>query len=251
MFFIFCLINHAECSIIISYYIKWISKLTGQGDSSSGLIIAKADFFMNIIVVGCGKVGANLANVLSEQGHDVSVVDRNEDSFASLDPEFSGFTTVGVPIDQDILRKAGIDSCDALAAVTNDDNANIMIAQMAKNIFRVPKVITRIYDPERGEVFRQFGLETICPTSLTVASVCAALNDKAETVPVHMGSHTVMFQTMDIPKEYIGLRVSEIVLEKDETLFAIEHEDHHMQPVFLSNPSLKEGDRLIFAKFAD
>ena len=66
-----------------------------------------------------------------------------------------------------------------------------------------------------------------------------------------MGSHTVMFQTMDIPKEYIGLRVSEIVLEKDETLFAIEHEDHQMQPVFLSNPSLKEGDRLIFAKFAD
>ena len=206
---------------------------------------------MNIIVVGCGKVGANLANVLSAQGHDVSVVDRNEDSFAALDAEFKGFTTVGFPIDQDVLRKAGIESCDALAAVTEDDNANIMVAQMAKHIFKVPNVTTVLDDPNRGEIFTQFGLETICPTNLTVASVCTALNDESESVHLNLSSHTVTFQTMDIPKEYSGSRVSEIVFEKNETLFAIEHEDHSMQPVFLSNPYLQKGDRLIFAKFVD
>ncbi len=206
---------------------------------------------MNVIVVGCGKVGANLANVLCELGHDVSVVDRNEDSFTALDADFKGFTTVGIPIDQDVLRKAGIESCDALAAVTDDDNSNIMVAQMAKNIFKVSNVATVISDPNRGEIFAQFGLETICPTNLTVASVCTALNDTAEAVPLNLSSHTVTFLTMDIPKEYIGARVSEITLEKNETLFAIEHEDHSMQPVFLSNPYLKKGDRLIFAKFVD
>ena len=122
---------------------------------------------------------------------------------------------------------------------------------MAKHFFKVSNVATVISDPNRGEIFTQFGLETICPTNLTVASVCTALNDTAEAVPLNLSSHTVTFLTMDIPKEYIGARVSEITLEKNETLFAIEHEDHSMQPVFLSNPYLKKGDRLIFAKFVD
>ncbi|MEG0570900.1 MAG: NAD-binding protein, partial [Oscillospiraceae bacterium] len=104
---------------------------------------------MNIMVVGCGKVGSRLALALCEDGHDVSVVDRYESSFELLGSAFSGFTTIGVPIDQDVLKRAGIEDCDAVAAVSSDDNVNIMVSQLAHEIFKVPTVLARIYDPKR------------------------------------------------------------------------------------------------------
>ena len=112
---------------------------------------------MNILVVGCGKVGARLASVLSREGHDVSIVDRFEESFEMLSDDFEGFKTCGVPIDQDVLRRAGIENCDALAAVSPDDNVNIMVRQLAREIFHVPQVLARIYDPAREDVFSHFG----------------------------------------------------------------------------------------------
>ena len=126
---------------------------------------------MTILVVGCGKVGSRLASVLDKMGHDVSVIDQDERNFHMLDADFSGFTTVGIPIDQDVLRRAGIENCDALAAVTHDDNVNIMVAQLAREFFKIERVIVRIYDPNREDVFSHFGLSTICPTNLTVETV--------------------------------------------------------------------------------
>ncbi|MEG1870224.1 MAG: NAD-binding protein, partial [Oscillospiraceae bacterium] len=87
---------------------------------------------MNILVIGCNKVGARLANVLCRMGHDVVVVERNRENFRHLDDDFDGFTVEGVGIDQDVLREAGIEGCDALAAVTDDDNTNAMVCQIAK-----------------------------------------------------------------------------------------------------------------------
>ena len=126
---------------------------------------------MHIIVIGCGKVGSKLANVLSREGHDVVVVERETEQFRELDRNFSGVTITGVPIDQDILKHAGIETADALAAVTPDDNVNIMVCQIAKELFNVPKVIARIYNPAREHVFHEFGLETICPTNMTVEAI--------------------------------------------------------------------------------
>ena len=164
---------------------------------------------MNILVVGCGKVGSRLASVLCRQGHDVSVVAKEEESFDLLSEDFNGYTTHGVPIDQDVLKRAGIESCEALAAVTQDDNVNIMVSQLAQEVFHVPKVLARIYDPRRGDVFSHFGLHTVCPTNLTVAAVCNALTENVNTKNMNIGSHTLCFTTMEIPKEYIGRRVSE------------------------------------------
>ena len=96
---------------------------------------------MNILVVGCGKVGSNLAGILSNQGHDVSVVDRNEEDFDLLPKDFDGFTTIGFPVDLDVLKKAGIESCDAVCAVTPNDNINIMTCEVAKEIFKVQKFL--------------------------------------------------------------------------------------------------------------
>ena len=126
---------------------------------------------MYIIIAGCRKVGSNLAIVLSQGNHDVVVIDSDPDNFALLGSGFNGLTITGMPIDEDVLRSAGIEKADALAAVSNDDNMNVMISQVATNLFHVPRVITRVYDPEREIVFNKIGLTTICPTTLAVDKI--------------------------------------------------------------------------------
>ncbi|MFA5658640.1 MAG: TrkA family potassium uptake protein, partial [Oscillospiraceae bacterium] len=146
---------------------------------------------MNILIVGCGKVGSRLSGVLSKQGHDVSVVSKSDEGFDLLPKSFNGFTTLGVPIDQDVLKKAGIESCDALIAVTTDDNVNIMVSELAKEIFKVPKVFVRIYDPKREDVFSDMGLRSVCPTNLTVAAICNALSDEKLSANLNYGTRTI------------------------------------------------------------
>ncbi|MFC1496491.1 potassium channel family protein [Candidatus Margulisiibacteriota bacterium] len=119
---------------------------------------------MHIIIVGCGRVGAQLGIMLSDLTHNIVVVDKNPKSFRRLGAMFNGITITGIGFDPEILKRAGIERADAVAAVTNGDNSNIMISQIAKKVFQIPKVITRIYDPERAEIFKSFGLETICTT---------------------------------------------------------------------------------------
>lgn len=121
---------------------------------------------MRVVILGCGRVGARLATTLDKEGHDVRVVDRRPDALQRLGTAFHGSTVVGQGIDEDVLRRAGLDQADAFAAVTNDDNTNIMSSQIAQVLFKVPRVITRIYDPMREETYQTLGLETICPTEL-------------------------------------------------------------------------------------
>ncbi len=205
---------------------------------------------MNILIIGCGKVGSNLAGALSRQGHDVSIIDRDSEYFDSLPKDFNGFTTVGVPIDQDILRKAGIESCDVLCAVTPNDNINIMVSEVAKLIFKVKKVFIRLYDPNLEDFFSEYGVNTVCPTNLTVAAVCNALNEKCQTRNISVGARTINFITMDIPKSLIGLTVSEIEFEEDEVLFAVERDDKLIL-VGLNDIYLEKEDKLIFSKIVN
>jgi trk system potassium uptake protein TrkA len=137
---------------------------------------------MYIIIAGCGKVGANLAKKLSDSGHDVAVIDRDEKSFEQLGSGYNFLTIVGIPIDEDILKTAGIESADALAAVTNNDNTNIMISQIAKQLYHVPTVITRSYDPERVEVLESLGLDTICTTVLAVDRFFGRLTQEGDSL---------------------------------------------------------------------
>lgn len=205
---------------------------------------------MNILIVGCGKVGSRLAAVLYKQGYDVSVLSKSDEDFDLLPSDFIGFTTSGVPIDLDVLKKAAIESCDVVVAVTNDDNVNIMVGEIAKEIYKVAKVFVRINDPKCEEVFSSFGMSTICPTNLTVAAVCNALNDNIKTENVNFGTRTVAFAKMDIPKSFIGRNVSDIEYEEDEVLYAIER-GTQLLLVGLSNYLLQKDDRLIFSKIID
>lgn len=121
---------------------------------------------MNAVILGCGRVGAYLANMLLQEGHQVTIIDMNREAFRRLGQDFTGRTVLGTGIDEDVLRRAGIEQADVFVAVTNGDNTNVMAAQVAREIFHVPKVVCRIYDPLREEVYRDMGLTTLSPTVL-------------------------------------------------------------------------------------
>lgn len=206
---------------------------------------------MNILVIGCGKVGSRLASTLSREEHDVSIVDKDEKNFALLDSDYSGFTTAGVPIDQDVLRKAGIESCDALAAVSTDDNVNIMVSQLAREIFHVKHVLARIYDPKREDVFSHFGLHTVCPTKLTVSAVRSALTEPHKPQNINLGSHTITFLTVDVPKNIIGANARELDLEPNQSLYAVIHNDLSLELYKNQGIILRESDKLIISNIVD
>lgn len=135
---------------------------------------------VRIVILGCGRVGAMLASKMDKAGHQVSVIDQSRDSFQRLDPQFSGETIVGNGVDEDVLIRAGIKDADAFCAVTNGDNRNIMASQIAREIFKVKKVVCRIYDPIRQSTYQELGLEGICPTAIGVQMLYdAVLDDKA------------------------------------------------------------------------
>jgi len=119
---------------------------------------------MNVVIMGCGRVGAQLANILDAEGHKITVLDINPDGFRKLSPEFKGTALIGDGTDEDTLRRAGIEEADGFVAVTQGDNRNVLAAQIAKHIFGVKKVVCRIYDPLRRELYATLGLETVSPT---------------------------------------------------------------------------------------
>ncbi|NOQ17668.1 MAG: TrkA family potassium uptake protein [Dehalococcoidales bacterium] len=117
-------------------------------------------------IMGCGRVGARLAGLLDADGHSVTILDTDTYSFRRLPPTFKGNALVGNGLDQEVLKRAGIEEADAFVATTQGDNRNIMAAQIAKHIFNVPRVVSRIYDPLRQELYSTLGLETISPTTI-------------------------------------------------------------------------------------
>lgn len=121
---------------------------------------------MKVIIMGCGRVGARLATLLDKEGHSVTALDYDAYSFRRLPPDFGGTALLGNGLDEDALKKAGIEEADAFVAVTQGDNRNIMSAQIAKHIYNVPKVVCRIYDPLRRDLYSTLGLETISPTTV-------------------------------------------------------------------------------------
>ncbi|MGI5856835.1 MAG: potassium channel family protein [Candidatus Merdivicinus sp.] len=205
---------------------------------------------MNILIVGCGRVGSELAGILSREGHDISVVDRSADAFALLPEDFSGYCTAGVPIDQDVLRQAGIENCDALAAVSPDDNVNIMVCQLAREMFHVDNLIARINDPRRENVFSHFGLRTICPTNITVDNVKGILMPE-EHQQMHFGSHTVSFRNFEVPKRLYGTSTADIDVGSEESLFAVRRADYTFQLLSGGPVTLQAGDWLIICSVID
>ena len=121
---------------------------------------------MKIVIMGCGRVGAQIASLLEQDGHEITVLDIDAYSFRRLPPDFSGTALLGNGMDEEVLKRAGIEEADVFVAMTQGDNRNVMAAQIAKHIFNVPRVISRIYDPLRQEMYDTLGIEAFSPTTI-------------------------------------------------------------------------------------
>lgn len=129
------------------------------------------------VIIGCGRLGANLANTLSNEGENVLIMDENKASFRRLSSNFGGLSVVGNGTDFDTLNESRVHQATAVIAVTNDDNTNIMIAQIARDVFGVGHVIARLYDPECETVYQEFGIDTICPSVLSAKEIDKLLGE--------------------------------------------------------------------------
>ncbi|MCI6886442.1 MAG: TrkA family potassium uptake protein [Lachnospiraceae bacterium] len=136
------------------------------------------------VIIGCGRLGANLANTLSEEGENVLILDEDKDSFRKLSSSFGGLAVEGDGTELDTLKAADVQRADTVVAVTNNDNVNIMIAQIAKECFSVKRVISRLFDPERECVYQELGIDTICPAVLSANEIDKILNRNAGTQEV-------------------------------------------------------------------
>jgi trk/ktr system potassium uptake protein len=167
---------------------------------------------MKIVIVGCGRVGAQLASLLALEGHEVSIVDREASAFERLPGNFRGQRIVGVGFDREALRQAGIERADAFASVTSGDNTNIVAALMARREFHVPKVVTRVHDPQRAEIYRRFGIPTISPTSWAASEMKEMLVHSDLSSRLTLGSGEAEIVEIDLPPALAGHAVSELAV---------------------------------------
>ncbi|MGD0336101.1 MAG: TrkA family potassium uptake protein [Candidatus Omnitrophota bacterium] len=179
---------------------------------------------MYVIIVGCGRVGSELAKLLSGEGHNVVIIDRNRDSFDRLGGAFNGLTLAGEGFDLELLKQAGIEKADAFCALTNGDNTNLISAQVAKKIFNVPKVFARVYDPQRAHIYSALGLDIISGTIL----FAAMLRDKI--IESRFSSYLIETKELgvieiEVKNDLIGKSVQEINSPGDLLVAAIRRLD--------------------------
>ncbi|HSB70572.1 MAG TPA: TrkA family potassium uptake protein [Candidatus Methylomirabilis sp.] len=165
---------------------------------------------MRVVIVGCGRVGSNLANTLSAERHEVVVIDRNPLSFGRLSREFTGRMLTGVGFDREILQKADIEGAEALAATTDSDNVNIVVAVTAKETFKVPRVVARIYNPQAAEIYRREGIPTVTPTLWGANAMRAMLLHPGVGTITTYGSGEVHVLEVEIPSSLVGRSVQDL-----------------------------------------
>ncbi len=200
----------------------------------------------NIIVVGCGRVGSQLANMLSENDSNVCVIDKNPDAFANLGREFNGSMIQGVGFDEETLIRSGIETCDCVAAVTQFDNTNLMVSEVASRLFHVPHVISRLYNPGHERAYEQLGIDYVCGTSLVAQDVFAK-------VAAGHGSHIDTFGEFEVLRFSINLRangkktirVSELERPHDVRIVAFQRADGSASSIPTGESILYHGDSVL------
>lgn len=176
---------------------------------------------MRIIIVGCGRIGSGLAQALDKAGHEVYVIDSNPAAFSKLNPAFTGKTIAGVGFDREVLLKARIDRADALAAVTSSDESNAVIAQLAREAYRVPKVIARMYDRQKAEIYRRLGVLTLSSTAWGIRRAIDLIAYAPLNTVLSLGSGDVDLVEIEIPALLIGRQTRELMLAGEVTVAAV------------------------------
>ena len=163
---------------------------------------------MRVVVMGCGRVGSSVADGLCRIGHDVAVIDSDGTAFSRLSPEFTGERILGVGFDRDVLLKAGIEGADAFAAVSSGDNSNIISARLARETFGVQRVVARIYDAKRAEVYERLGIPTIATVPWTTDRLLHALTQESETVRWRDPTGTVAVVEVLLHEDWVGRKAT-------------------------------------------
>jgi len=195
---------------------------------------------MQSIIIGCGRVGAGLAQSLCQRRQSVTVVDQEATAFERLGTRFTGQTIIGAGLDREVLLQAGIEHADGLAAVTGSDDTNVVLARLARQVFRVPRVVARLHDPRHAEVYRQLGIQTITPLTWGSHRLTELLCYTHLNTILSLGSGEVDVIEVELPYLLAGRTVHELTLLGEIHVAAISREGRTFLPTL--GTVFREGD---------
>lgn len=202
----------------------------------------------NIIVVGCGRVGSRLALMLSNYENNVCVIDRDPRAFASLGRDFNGATFAGVGYDEDVLMKAGINECDFLAAVTQSDNVNLMVVEIARRLYDVPHAVARLYNTGHERAYLQLGIDYVCGTALVAEEIFSKISSGLGDHITTLGDCEVVQFALDLSQtrsDYI--KVSDLESRHKIRVCAFERADGEISSIPTPSSVLYHGDTVLVA----
>lgn len=185
---------------------------------------------MKLLIIGCGRMGAGLAQALARRGHDLTLIDTDPDAFARLDPSVQARRLVGFGLDRELLEEAGMDQVDGLAAVTGSDEVNVVVARVARRHFHVPRIVARVYDPGKAEIYRRLGIVTISPIAWGVNRLTDALAFPELEVVASLGSGDVELVEIEVSSRLAGRTVREINVPGHIQVVALKRGAHFQLP---------------------
>lgn len=190
--------------------------------------------------MGCGRVGSELTIQLGKAGHDVTIVDKRAAAFDRLPPGFEARTMVGLGFDRELLVEAGVKEADAFISVTNGDNSNIVSARVAREYFHVPKVIARIYDPRRAEIYERLNIPTVATTTWGVKQILLMLSHEREEIKESLAGGDLFRMRLEVTPHLVGKPVRSLNMEGKILVAGVDRGGHGFIPV--ASSSFQEGD---------
>ena len=203
---------------------------------------------MKVIIMGCGRVGEELCRIMLDGGHEVAIVDYDQAALDRLGPHFRGRKVLGVGFDRDVLLQAGIEQADAFAATSSSDNANIIAARIARDIFHVPRVVARLFDPRRAEVYRRLGLVTVSSTAWGAERIHELLTHVELDPVMAFGSGEASLLRIEAPLHLVWRQVRDLSVPGEIGVVAIVRSGRAMLPTL--GTEFRDGDILYLAVLA-
>ncbi len=198
---------------------------------------------MKVIIVGLGRMGTGIALNFVKKGHQVTVIDSDPEAFKGLGPKFNGLKVTGIGFDRDVLNKAKIDQVDAVISCTASDEANVVIARIAKNIYRVPRVIARLYDATKADLYRRIGIQTISTTAWGIERATELLTYHQLDSVYEMGNGTVNLVRIEVPSQVVGHTVNELTAIGEIHVAAI---SRHSKTFIPTRGTILEADDILY-----
>ena len=199
---------------------------------------------MNVVIMGCGRVGAELTVQLAKAGHKVAIVDKRAEAFDRLPPGFEAQKVVGVGYDRDVLEEAGIKEAEAFIAVSNGDNSNIVSARVAREHYHVPRVVARIYDPKRAEIYERLDIPTIATVRWAAKQVLMMLFHPREELKESLAGGEVFRMRVEVPTHLIGKPVSDLGVQ-GKVLVGVVDQEGDLAHLIVHRDALDTIDELL------